>query len=439
MLFQRFDRLLFLAKGGRTIYFGEIGQNSSTLSSYFERNGAQPLSPGENPAEWMLDVIGAAPGSHSDIDWPKVWRESPEHAKVKEHLDELKSTLSVKPAENSDPEAFKEYAAPFYIQLWECLIRVFAQYYRTPSYIWSKTALSILTSIYIGFSFFHAKNSIQGMQNQMFSVFMLMTIFGNLVQQIMPHFVTQRSLYEVRERPSKTYSWQAFMTANILVELPWNTLMAALMFFCWYYPIGLYNNAKPTDAVTERGGLMFLLIWVFLLFTSTFAHMVIAGIELAETGGNIATLLFSLCLIFCGVLATPENMPGFWIFMYRVSPFTYLISAMLSTGLSGTDVQCEAVELLHFNPPANQSCQQYMAAYIQGAQGYLQNPEATTGCAFCTVSKTDTYLAAISSNFDDAWRNFGLMWVYIAFNIGAAVFIYWLARVPKGKRASGAT
>ncbi|KAE8325069.1 ABC-2 type transporter-domain-containing protein [Aspergillus sergii] len=439
MLFQRFDRLLFLAKGGKTIYFGEIGQNSSTLSSYFERNGAQHLSPGENPAEWMLDVIGAAPGSHSDIDWPKVWRESPEHAKVKEHLDELKSTLSVKPAENSDPEAFKEYAAPFYIQLWECLIRVFAQYYRTPSYIWSKTALSILTSIYIGFSFFHAKNSIQGMQNQMFSVFMLMTIFGNLVQQIMPHFVTQRSLYEVRERPSKTYSWQAFMTANILVELPWNTLMAALMFFCWYYPIGLYNNAKPTDAVTERGGLMFLLIWVFLLFTSTFAHMVIAGIELAETGGNIATLLFSLCLIFCGVLATPDNMPGFWIFMYRVSPFTYLVSAMLSTGLSGTDVQCEAVELLHFDPPANQSCQQYMAAYIQGAQGYLQNPEATTDCAFCTVSKTDTYLAAISSSFDDAWRNFGLMWVYIVFNIGAAVFIYWLARVPKGKRASGAT
>lgn len=45
----------------------------------------------------------------------------------------------------------------------------------------------------------------------------------------MPHFVTQRSLYEARERPSKTYSWKAFMLSNIFVELPWNTLMAVIV------------------------------------------------------------------------------------------------------------------------------------------------------------------------------------------------------------------
>jgi flagellar biosynthesis/type III secretory pathway M-ring protein FliF/YscJ len=31
------------------------------------------------------------------------------------------------------------------------------------------------------------------------------------------------------------------------------------------------------------------------------------------------------------------------------------------------------------------------------------------------------------------WRNFGLLWVYVVFNIFAAVFFYWLARVPKNK------
>ncbi|OQE87608.1 hypothetical protein PENNAL_c0019G10752 [Penicillium nalgiovense] len=435
MLFQRFDRLLFLAKGGKTIYFGEIGENSSTLSNYFERNGAHHLTPGENPAEWMLDVIGAAPGTHSEIEWPKVWRASPEYANVKEHLSELKSTLSSNSRGDSSPSEFREFAAPFHVQLWECLLRVFAQYFRTPTYIWSKAALCILTALYIGFSFFHAQNSIQGLQNQMFSVFMLMTIFGNLVQQIMPNFVTQRSLYEVRERPSKAYSWKAFMISNILVELPWNTLMSVFIFLCWYYPIGLYRNAEPNDAVSERGALMFLLIWTFLLFTSTFAHMVIAGIELAETGGNIATMLFSLCLIFCGVLSTKEALPGFWIFMYRVSPFTYLVSAMLSTGVSGADAICEPVEFLKFNPPANQTCQDYMDPFIKTVgTGYLENPLATTDCLFCTVSKTDAYLLQISSDFADAWRNFGLMWVYILVNIFGAVFIYWLARVPKGKK-----
>ncbi|THC96619.1 hypothetical protein EYZ11_003911 [Aspergillus tanneri] len=436
MLFQRFDRLLFLAKGGKTVYFGEIGDKSSTLASYFERNGAPKLPADANPAEWMLEVIGAAPGSHSDIDWPAVWRDSPEHQGVLDHLAELKSTLSQKPADHSeaDPGSYNEFAAPFTVQLYECLVRVFSQYWRTPVYLYSKAILCILTALYIGFSFFRAQNSKQGLQNQMFSIFMLMTIFGNLVQQIMPNFCTQRSLYEARERPSKTYSWQAFMTANIIVELPWNALMSVFIYVCWYYPIGLYRNAEPNDAVTERGALMWLLILTFLLFTSTFAHMIIAGIELAETGGNLANLFFSLCLIFCGVLATPEVLPGFWIFMYRVSPFTYLVSAMLSTGVSGTKAICETVEYLHFSPPPNSTCADYMSNYIDKVGGYLDNPSATSDCAFCVIDKTDTYLAQVHSHYSDAWRNFGLMWVYIIFNICGAVFIYWLARVPKGKR-----
>ena len=300
MLFQRFDRLLFLATGGRTVYFGEVGENSSILTSYFERNGGHAITDGENPAEWMLDVIGAAPGSHSDIDWPTAWNESPEKQAVVNHLSELKTTLSTKPKQEASAVEYEEFAASTMVQLKACLSRVFSQYWRNPSYIYSKIVLSILTALYNGFSFFHAKNSQQGMQNQMFSIFMLMTIFGNLVQQIMPNFVTQRAIYEVRERPSKMYSWRVFMASNILVELPWNLLVATLMFLCWYYPVGLYRNAEPTDAVHERGALMFLFLVAFLWFTSTFAHMVIAGVDNAETGGNIANLIFALLLLFCG-------------------------------------------------------------------------------------------------------------------------------------------
>jgi ATP-binding cassette subfamily G (WHITE) protein 2 (PDR) len=300
MLFQRFDRLMFLAKGGRTVYFGQIGENSKILADYFERNGGHALTDGENPAEWMLDVIGAAPGSHSDIDWPEVWNQSAEKQAVVSHLGELKSTLSQKETEAGSKEDHREFASSTGTQLWECLRRVFSQYWRTPSYIYSKLILSILTALYNGFSFFHAKNTQQGLQNQMFSIFMLMTIFGNLVQQIMPNFIIQRSIFEVRERPSKMYSWRVFMASNIIVELPWNFLVAVLMFFCWYYPVGLYANAEPTDSVHERGALMFLFLLVFLWFTSTFSHMVIAGVDNAETGGNIANLLFALLLLFCG-------------------------------------------------------------------------------------------------------------------------------------------
>ncbi|KAI1388115.1 ABC-2 type transporter-domain-containing protein [Hypoxylon trugodes] len=435
MLFQRFDRLLFLAKGGRTVYFGDIGENSKTMTGYFERHGAPACPPEANPAEWMLDAIGAAPGSSTEIDWFDTWRNSSEYNEVQAELQRLKDEASDIPPPTEDEQSYREHAASFPLQLWEVTHRVFQQYWRTPSYIYSKAALCILVALFIGFVFFRAPNTIQGMQNQMFAIFNLLTVFGQLVQQTMPHFVIQRSLYEVRERPSKVYGWKVFMLSQIIVELPWNTLMAALMYFCWYYPVGLHRNAMEAGQTTERGALMFLLLWTFLLFTSTFTDMIIAAFETAEAGGNMANLLFTLCLIFCGVLASPDTFPHFWIFMYRVSPFSYLVSAMLSVAVANTNIECANNEYVHFDPPAGQTCGQYLANYTM-LGGYIQEGTEmrTSDCSFCTVRETNTYLAQAYSFYDERWRNFGIMWAYIVFNIFAALFLYWLTRVPKGKK-----
>lgn len=397
MLFQRFNRLLFLAKGGKTVYFGEIGENSKTLTSYFERHGAPPCPPSANPAEWMLDAIGAAPGSTTDRDWFETWRESPEYRDVKAELQQLNDDAVNLPAPVQDEQSFREHAAPFWTQFKEVTYRVFQQYWRNPTYIYSKTALCTFVALFIGFVFFRAPNTIQGLQNQTFAVFQLLTVFGQMVQQTMPHFVIQRSLYEVRERPSKVYSWPVFMLSQIIVEIPWNTLMAVIMYFGWYYPLGLYRNTFEDGATTERGALVFLLILAFLLFTCTFTHMIIAAFETAEAGGNVANILFTLCLIFCGVLARPGEFPQFWIFLYRVSPFTYLVSSLLSTSVGNTGIECAGKEFLNFDPPANETCMSYMAAQIDAAGGYLKlgTESNTVDCSYCPVADTNSYLAQI--------------------------------------------
>lgn len=148
MLFQRFDRLLFLQKGGQTVYYGDIGENSSILTTYFEREGASPCPKDANPAEWMLEVIGAAPGSHTDIDWHKTWRESPEYVQTHKELERLKTespnlALTRTRTNPNNKKVFAEFAAPFSVQMWEVSKRVFEQYWRTPSYIYSKAALCI--------------------------------------------------------------------------------------------------------------------------------------------------------------------------------------------------------------------------------------------------------------------------------------------------------
>jgi ATP-binding cassette subfamily G (WHITE) protein 2 (SNQ2) len=59
VLFEHFDQLLLLKSGGRTVYFGELGHDSRNLLEYLERNGAKKCPPKENPAEFMLEAIGA--------------------------------------------------------------------------------------------------------------------------------------------------------------------------------------------------------------------------------------------------------------------------------------------------------------------------------------------------------------------------------------------
>lgn len=69
-LFEAFDVLILLAKGGRTTYFGETGRDSAILLDYFARHGA-PCPQDANPAEHIVDVIQ---GRQSDgTDWPQQW------------------------------------------------------------------------------------------------------------------------------------------------------------------------------------------------------------------------------------------------------------------------------------------------------------------------------------------------------------------------------
>jgi len=72
-----------------------------------------------------------------------------------------------------------------------------------------------------------------------------------------------------------------------------------------------------------------------------------------------------------------------------------------------------------------------MSTYISTAGGYLLNSNATTDCSFCTLAETNAFLASVGSYFSEAWRNFGILWAYVIFNIFGAIFLYWLVRVPK--------
>jgi ABC-type multidrug transport system permease subunit/energy-coupling factor transporter ATP-binding protein EcfA2 len=460
ILFEQFDRLLFLRKGGQTVYFGDVGPNSRTLLDYFERNGGRTCDDTENPAEYMLEVA-----NQKEIDWHKIWTESQEAKDLDSEILRI-SRRVLTTSETPVPESFttNEFAMPFGVQLKEVTYRTFQQYWRTPGYLTAKFALCIFAGLFIGFSFYDADASQQGMQNVLFSAFMLCIMFTPLVQQILPVFVDQRALYEARERPSKAYSWKAFFIANVVVELPYQVVASIIVYATLLYPIvGIPDG--------DSQGTVVLFCIVFFVYVSTFGMLCIAGIPDAQTAGAIVTLLFAMSLTFNGIMQPPAALPGFWIWMWRVSPFTYWISGTVSTMLHGRPVQCADAEFSIFDPPLSQTCGEYLSRHISTVGGVLNNPNATSSCQLCSLTVADQFLAGDRIFYSERWRNFGVYCVshamvfgsllintdhtyisqaYIIFNVVAAGFIYWFFRVrpirgqkidavgsKKGKSASG--
>jgi ATP-binding cassette subfamily G (WHITE) protein 2 (SNQ2) len=139
-------------------------------------------------------------------------------------------------------------------------------------------------------------------------------------------------------------------------------------------------------------------------------------------------LFASFIITFNGILQPFSALIKFWRWTYRISPYTYLIGGLVVNSLSGTTVVCDQSELNIFNPPAGQTCQSFAGAFVE-VSGKLSNPDATSMCKYCCYSVGDQYLQTLNMSFDDCWRNFGFMCVYIVFNAALCFAFFYLTKV----------
>jgi len=81
-----------------------------------------------------------------------------------------------------DTALHSEFSASWLYQvktLWE---REVIRHWRDPTYMLAKLALNVVAALFVGFTFFKAKNSIQGTQNKIFVSLLIVTslnLFGS--------------------------------------------------------------------------------------------------------------------------------------------------------------------------------------------------------------------------------------------------------------------
>lgn len=83
-------------------------------------------------------------------------------------------------------------------------------------------------------------------------------------------------------------------------------------------------------------------------------------------------------------------------------------------------------------PPSGQTCGAYLQPYASAAGGSIYNSGATSNCEYCSLSSTNQYLAGSNISYDTRWRDYGIGFAYIIFNVFMAVVLYYLFRVRKG-------
>jgi ATP-binding cassette subfamily G (WHITE) protein 2 (SNQ2) len=419
VLFEHFDELLLLKSGGKIVYHGPLGHDSRTLIDYFESNGAQKCPPTANPAEYMLEAIGAGNPDYKGNDWAGVWANSKEHQHRSSEIDQMIKDRNHAEMTKSLKDD-REYAMPLSTQTMALVKRTFVAYWRTPEYIIGKFMLHIVTGLFNTFTFYHIGYSQIDFQSRLFSIFMTLTISPPLIQQLQPKFLELRNIFQSRENNSKIYSWFAFTTAAIIVEFPYSIVAGSIYYCCWWFgAVGRHVSAFAS-------GYTFMMLMLFELFYVGFGQAIASFAPNELLASLLVPVFFLFVVSFCGIVVPYVALPYFWrSWMYWVSPFHYLLEGFLAVAAHDQPVVCSATEFARFSPPAGRTCQDYTREQTSAMGGYVQ-----TGldglCELCAYKNGDEFAKGFNVYYSHIWRDFGIFIGFVVFNFAVVYLSTWL-------------
>lgn len=114
----------------------------------------------------MLDVIGAGATATTTVDWHDIWQNSPEAAALEDELQRIHTEGRSRPVVQTEQRT--EFATSWKHQTIALTQRNYQAYWRNPTYLMAKLFLNIVAGLLIGFTFYKAKDTLQGSQNKLF-------------------------------------------------------------------------------------------------------------------------------------------------------------------------------------------------------------------------------------------------------------------------------
>ncbi|XP_042513197.1 ABC transporter G family member 31-like isoform X2 [Macadamia integrifolia] len=331
-IFEAFDELLLMKRGGQVIYGGKLGKNSQIMIDYFQKiSGIYPITTGYNPATWMLEITTPAAEQRIGQDFAHIYRNSDKYRELEALIESLSN-----PPIGSEPLKFSStYAQDSISQFGICLWKQNLVYWRSPQYNAMRLFFTTLAALIFGSIFWDVGSKRDTTEN----IFMVMgALYASCLFLGVNNSVTVQPIISVertvfyRERAAGMYSPFPYAAAQGLIEIPYIAVQTILFGFITYFMINF-----------ERTIVKFLLylLFMFLTFTYfTFYGVMAVGLTPNQhLAAVISSAFYSLWNLLSGFIVPKPNIPGWWIWFYYICPVAWTLRGIITSQLGDVETQ----------------------------------------------------------------------------------------------------
>ncbi|GLJ43783.1 hypothetical protein SUGI_0911510 [Cryptomeria japonica] len=325
-IFEAFDELLLMKRGGQVIYAGSLGRQSHKLVEYFEAiPGVSKITEGYNPATWMLEVSSPSAEVQLGIDFAEVYAGSSLYQRNQALIKELNT-----PAPGSmDLHFSTQYSQTFFVQCIACLWKQHWSYWRNPPYNVVRIFFTIVSALMFGSIFWKLGRKTQKQQdvNNILGALYAATIFLGVSNSssVQPIVAVERTVF-YREKAAGMYSAIPYAIAQVAIEIPY--VMAQTVLYC----LIVYSMVDFFWTAAKFFWFMFFMFMCLLYFT-LYGMMTVALTPGAQFASIVSSFFYGFWNIFSGFLISRPQIPVWWRWYYWANPIAWTLYGLIVSQL----------------------------------------------------------------------------------------------------------
>nr|XP_009773762.1 PREDICTED: pleiotropic drug resistance protein 1-like [Nicotiana sylvestris] len=321
-IFEAFDELFLMKRGGQEIYVGPLGHRSCHLIKYFESiSGISKIQDGYNPATWMLEVTTSAQEMILGVDFTDLYKRSDLYRRNKV----LISELSVSRPGTKDLYFDSQYSQPFWTQCMACLWKQHWSYWRNPAYTAVRLLFTVFVALAIGTMFWDLGTKVgksQDVFNAMGSMYAAVFFLGfQNTASVLPVVAIERTVF-YRERAAGMYSAFPYAFGQVFIEMPYVFVQAVL------YGVIVYAMIGFEWTVTKFFWYLFITYFTLLYFTF-YGLMSVAVTPNQHIAQIVALFFFAMWNLFSGFIIPRPRMAIWWRWYYWGCPVSWTLYGLV--------------------------------------------------------------------------------------------------------------